>query len=114
MKIKPVTVTTAFLILMFTISHSGQTAEKIIKLPKPDTKGGMALMSAISKRHSSRSYSDRAITAQVLSNLLWAANGVSRSDGKRTAPSARDMQEIDVYAAMKGRALPVQREKPPA
>jgi len=70
------------------------------RLPKPKTDGGMPLMDALSKRHSSRQFADRKLTDQVLSNLLWAAWGVNRNDGRRTAPSAVNWQEIDVYVAM--------------
>ena len=68
------------------------------KLPKPQTKGGMPLMQALKARQSSRAYSPKPLPPQVLSNLLWAAWGVNRPEsGKRTAPSAVNWQEIDVY-----------------
>lgn len=69
-----------------------------IKLPPPETAGGMPLMQALQARRSSREFAGRPLPPQLLSNLLWAANGVNRPDsGKRTAPSARDWREIDVY-----------------
>jgi SagB-type dehydrogenase family enzyme len=59
-------------------------------------------MSALNKRRSARSFSSRELPVEVLSDLLWAAYGVNRPDeGLRTAPSARNMQEIDIYVAMK-------------
>ena len=62
----------------------------------------MPLMAALAERHSSRSFSRRALSRQVLSNLLWAACGVNRGgSGRRTAPSAVNWQEIDLYVAMK-------------
>ncbi len=68
-------------------------------LPAPRTDGGLPLMEALKARHSSREFSPRPLPAQVLSNILWAANGVNRpASGKRTAPSAKDMREIAVYA----------------
>jgi len=68
-----------------------------IKLPPPETAGGMPLMQALKVRHSTREFCKQPLPPQVLSNLLWAANGVNRPDsGKRTAPSARDWREIDV------------------
>jgi len=70
------------------------------RLPKPRTKGGMPLMEALSKRRSSRQFAARKLPDQVLSDLLWAAFGVNRPDGHRTAPSAVNWQEIDVYVAM--------------
>jgi len=55
-------------------------------------------MQALTARHSTRAFSDKALPAQTLGDLLWAAAGVNRPDsGKRTAPSARDWREIDVY-----------------
>lgn len=69
-----------------------------IKLNSPDKNRGTAVMKALSDRHSDREFSPKAIELQDLSDLLWAANGVNRADGKRTAPSAMNRQEIDVYA----------------
>jgi len=69
-----------------------------IKLPPPETAGGMPLMQALKARHSTRAFGSKPLPPQVLSNLLWAANGVNRPDsGHRTAPSAHDWREIDVY-----------------
>jgi SagB-type dehydrogenase family enzyme len=63
--------------------------------------GGKPLLQALAERHSTRDYSARALPEQVLSNLLWAAAGVNRpASGKRTAPSARDWREIDIYVAL--------------
>jgi nitroreductase len=60
----------------------------------------MPLMTALSLRHSTREYSDRPLAAQTLSDLLWAAFGVNRPNGDRTAPYWRHVMVIDVYAAM--------------
>ena len=70
---------------------------KPISLPKPQTEGGKPLMQALSERKSGREFSSEKLPPQVLSNLLWAAWGVNRADGRRTAPSASNRQEIDVY-----------------
>ena len=72
-----------------------------LKLPLPQTTGGKPLMQTLQERHSAREFGSRALEPQILSNLLWAAGGVNRTDtGKRTAPSARDWREIDIYVAM--------------
>lgn len=71
-----------------------------IDLPQPDRKGGMPLMQALNNRRSQRSFSPKALDMQTLANLLWAAWGVNRDNGKRTAPSANNRQEITVYCAM--------------
>ena len=75
-------------------------AQEAIKLPAPKTEGGMPLMQALKERKSGREFSPRKLSMETLSSLLWAAWGINRPDGHRTAPSARNMQEIDVYAAM--------------
>ena len=56
-------------------------------------------MQVLGDRISTREFSSREIPRQVLSNMLWAAFGISRLDGKRTAPTAYNMQEIDIYVA---------------
>ncbi len=70
-----------------------------IKLPTPDKTGGMPVNQALAKRHSTREFdSTRAISPQLVSNLLWAACGINRPDDKlRTNPTARNLQEIDLY-----------------
>ncbi len=74
---------------------------KDIPLPAPRTEGGKPLMQALRARQSSRAFSPQALPPQVLSDLLWAAAGINRADaGKRTAPSARNWQEIEVYVVM--------------
>jgi len=70
---------------------------KPVTLPAPQTGGGMPLMQALKTRHSSREFDSKPLPLQVLSNLLWAAFGVNRDDGRRTAPSAMNWQEIDIY-----------------
>jgi nitroreductase len=57
-------------------------------------------MQALKERKSTRAFSSQKLPEQVLSNLLWAAWGTNRPDGKRTAPSARNRQEIDVYVVV--------------
>lgn len=78
---------------------SAQQPEEI-KLLAPQTDSGKLLMQALLLRQSVREFSSEKLPLQVLSNLLWAANGVNRPDsGKRTAPSAMNVQNIDIYAA---------------
>jgi SagB-type dehydrogenase family enzyme len=74
---------------------------KPIGLPQPQMTGGKPLMEALRDRHTTRTFKSKTLPAQVLSNLLWAAFGINRPEsGKRTAPSARNWQEIDIYVAM--------------
>jgi len=72
-----------------------------IALPRPDTQSGIPLMQALARRRSSRKYSPGPLPHVVLSSLLWAAFGINRPESNgRTAPSALDAQEIDVYAVL--------------
>jgi len=74
---------------------------KPVELLEPQLERGKLLMQALKERQSNRSLSDKELPLDVLSNLLWAASGVNRPDsGKRTAPSAKNWQEIDIYVAM--------------
>ncbi len=76
------------------------TIEKI-KLVPAETTGGMPLMEALKKRQSERIYSSKKLDDQTLSNLLWAAFGISREEsGKRTAPTANNTQAMDVYVIL--------------
>ena len=80
------------------------TAQELetIQLEKPQFDRGVKLMEALKKRRSTRSFSPKELPKDVLSNLLWAASGVNRPEsGLRTAPTAVNWQEIDIYAAMK-------------
>jgi len=74
---------------------------KPISLLKPRIDGGRLLMQALNLRQSEHlAYSPEKLPPQVLSNLLWAAYGVNRPDGKRTAPSSTNVQSVDIYVAM--------------
>ena len=75
-------------------------ARRSLKLPAPDKRGGLPLMQALAKRRSSREFARKPLPLPVLSGLLWAAFGVNRRGGGRTAPSALDAQEINVYVAL--------------
>lgn len=73
---------------------------KSIKLPQPDMQGGKPLMQALKERKTSREFSAKELSPQMVSDLLWAAYGVNRVESKgRTAPSAMNVQEIDIYVS---------------
>lgn len=75
---------------------------QVIKLPDPQLEKGKPLMQALRDRQSIRSYSSREISLQEMANLLWAANGINRKEsGRRTAPTAQNRQEIEVYVSNK-------------
>ena len=73
---------------------------KPIKLNAPNKDRGSAIMKALADRRSEREFADKKLSLQDLSDLLWAANGVNRPDGKRTAASALNKQDISIYAIM--------------
>ena len=74
---------------------------KELQLPLPQTDIGKPLMQVLKARQSARSFDARTLSSQELSNVLWAADGINRPEvGKRTAPSAMNWQEIDVYVVL--------------
>jgi nitroreductase len=73
---------------------------KPIQLPTAQTDGGRPLMQVLKERKTQREFSPEKLPMQVLANLLWAAFGINRPDGGRTAPSAMNWQEIDIYVAL--------------
>jgi len=75
-------------------------ADSIIKLLEPDKTLDASLMQALTDRASQREFADKQLSLEDLSSLLWAANGVNREDGKRTAPSAVNAQDVDIYVSM--------------
>jgi len=77
----------------------GDTATTIT-LPPVDKHGGLPLMDALAQRRSGRDFVPEALPLPLLSQMLWAAWGVNRPDGNRTAPSAIDCQEIDLYVTL--------------
>lgn len=99
MRSRPVVACCLLAIALFTAAGStcAQEAE-LLRLPEPQTAGGRPLMEALKDRKTSRAFSDTPLPMQELSDLLWAAFGINRPEsGKRTAPSAVNWQEIDIY-----------------
>lgn len=92
----------SIILFLMLISFTFATAQELkpIQLLPPQTDGGKPLMQVLKERKTIREFSSEKLPLQVLSNLLWAAWGINRGDlSKRTAPSASNMQEIDVYVA---------------
>jgi hypothetical protein len=74
-----------------------------ITLPAPRTQEGLPLMQAIARRESRREFSSEPLAPPLLSDLLWAAAGINRPElGGRTAPSAMNSQEVQLYVALPG------------
>ncbi len=71
-----------------------------IKLPAPVKEGGMTLLESLSKRRTVRAMDkEKTLDMTTLGNLLWAANGISDDVGHRTAPTAANKQEFELYVA---------------
>lgn len=88
------------LALMMTVSTANAQQNPSLTLPKPQIENGSPLMPILKARKSTRAFSAKKLTPQLLSDLLWAAFGINRPDtGGRTAPSTRDWQDIDIYVA---------------
>ena len=81
-------------------SAFGAEDAKTTALPTPRSKGGKPLIETLALRRSTREYAARPLPPQVLSDLLWAAFGINRPSGDRTAPYWRHIMVIDVYAAL--------------
>jgi len=93
-----------FCIGLIISSLSAQTS-KTISVKPPDTTRGFPLMKALSLRASATDFDTTSMKLKDISDLLWAANGINRPEiGKRTAPSAMNAQDIDVYVFMKSGA----------
>ncbi len=71
--------------------------EKEIALPEPVKTGGAPLIETLASRKSERSFHGNPLDLQTISNLLWAANGINRPDGRRTVPSPMNAQETELY-----------------
>ena len=91
-----------FLIIAFIFSIIAVSQElQPVKLLPPQTEKGKTLMKALEERRSTREYSDRAMSLQDISNVLWVANGINRvKEMKHTAPTAVNWQEIDIYVVL--------------
>lgn len=91
MKTKEILLGAAFVLASFSMMAEDMA------LPAPERSAGVPVMQAFAQRRSVRDFSDRELTSQELGNLLWAAMGQNRSDGKLTAPSCRNFQEIRLF-----------------
>lgn len=83
-----------------TSTSIAQNAASKINLDRPNLQKGLPMMETFATRQSATEFSSKELSKSDLSDLLWAANGINREDGKRTAPSAMNQQEIAIYAFM--------------
>ncbi len=98
--LKMLAVTGAIVAMISPMSPAQETSS--IQLSKPDFASGGSLMQALSKRSSAREFSPEPLPVGTLSNLLWAGYGINRANGMRTAPSAMNFQDIDIYVILPG------------
>jgi hypothetical protein len=78
------------------------TGLKTIKLNEPNKARGLPFMETLSVKASTREWSDRDLSLQDISDLLWAANGINRPDEKKyTASSAQNAHDVDLYLFMR-------------
>lgn len=82
---------------------AGRPPTRVIALPGPDTVGGPPLSGALARRHSVRRFAGTPVGTKAIGQLLWAAQGVTRSWGGRTAPSAGALYPLDIYAVTANR-----------
>jgi len=87
-------------VLLVLVMGSLSCMAQDMSLPAPTKTGGKPLMEALNERQSNRDFSDRELSPQTLSDLLWAAYGFNRVD-KRTVPSSQNRQEMDIYVFLK-------------
>jgi len=78
---------------------SASANDQLVALPAPDTRGVLPLETTLSKRRSIRNYKDLALTLPEISQLLWAAQGITSKRGFRTAPSAGALYPLELYVA---------------
>ena len=78
-------------------ARADNKARQQIVLEQPQLNRGLPVMQAFKERRSERQWAERAVSMRDLSDLLWAADGVNRPDGHRTAPSALGKNDIDIY-----------------
>ena len=74
--------------------------DKVIQLPEPASDGGMSVEAALAKRESVRHFTSVPLTLSLLSQILWAAQGITRNWGGRTAPSAGALYPLELYLAL--------------
>lgn len=89
-------------IMALTVSSLAASAQTERQLLQPSKSGGLSIMETLWNRHSDREFSDRMLSDQDMSDLLFAASGVNRiEEGKITSPTALNTQEIDLYVFTK-------------
>jgi SagB-type dehydrogenase family enzyme len=74
--------------------------DKVVQLPEPTSDGGMSVEAALAKRESARHFTSAPLGLSQISQVLWAAQGITRNWGGRTAPSAGALYPLELYLAL--------------
>ncbi|MBD5234324.1 MAG: SagB/ThcOx family dehydrogenase [Bacteroidales bacterium] len=85
------------LILGILLTSFAGVSAQTVSLPAPQVENGPAVLGIMAQRQSTTAFDSRALADQDLANLLWGALGQNRENGKLTAPSARNMQEVRLF-----------------
>jgi len=80
--------------------QSKSSSASILRLPAPEQKGKMSLEEALARRRSVREFTREVLTERKLSQLLWAAQGITHAEGLRTAPSTGALYPLEIYVAL--------------
>ncbi|WP_296604804.1 SagB/ThcOx family dehydrogenase [Nocardioides sp.] len=81
---------------------SQRPPDRVVSLPQPQPLGVLSLTEALARRQSVREFELTTPTTPQIGQLLWAAQGITRSSGGRTAPSAGALYPLEVYAVTRG------------
>ncbi len=92
-----VTLTLLMLTAVAVSETSEQYASNVIKLPQPRTDGGISLQKALQERQAIKSFSNEPLTLEEVSQLLWAAQGITDDKGHRTTPSCLASYPLEIY-----------------
>ncbi len=88
-----------YLLILTVLGLAISAHAKTINLPKPEMKSTASLTEALQKRHSSREFSPQKLSNQILSEVLFAAYGITH-DKKHTIPTARNQQNLIIYVLL--------------
>ena len=108
-----------YLVIMFFLvgyaailaKNSIPKAKDVIALPPPEQSGRMSVEEALARRRSVREFSSKHLTDQELGQLCWAAQGITHSEGLRTAPSAGALYPLELYVVISSGFFHYQPEK---
>lgn len=90
----------ALIVLFVSLTTAIAPAADNIRLPKPESKSGAPILQLLEERKSTKAYTSAPLTELQLGELLWAADGINRDKGGRTAPSALSSYPVEIYVVL--------------